>query len=125
MNNIFTKWLKIFERAASDVATPAAGSVNMFVDSADETLKLKLSDGSTVVVGTGGGGTDVAYAVELDDAGGGVTYVGEADPGTATSDPNWRIKRITEVSGDIAIEWADGVAAFSKVWDDRAGYTYS
>ena len=57
-----------------------------------------------------------------------VTYIGEAVPGTATSASTWRIKRIGEytVAGqDAEIEWADGVATFTKVWDDRASYSYS
>lgn len=70
-------------------------------------------------------GGSVPYTTELDDVGAGVTYVGEADPGTATSDNAWRIKRITETGPDIVIAWADGVATFVKVWDDRTSYTYT
>ena len=71
------------------------------------------------------GGESVPYAVELDDAGGGVTYVGKADPGTATSSASWQIQRVTEASGDITIEWADGDALFNNVWDNRTGLSYS
>jgi len=53
-------------------------------------------------------------------------YIGEAPPGTATSEAKWRIRKIT-YSGtqQTAIEWADGVGTFSKVWDDRTSYSYS
>jgi hypothetical protein len=52
-------------------------------------------------------------------------YVGEALPGTATSSPTWRIKKITEISGgDISVLWADGSADFSRIWDNRATLNY-
>jgi len=64
--------------------------------------------------------------VLFDDTGvGGVSYMGEADPGTLTSAPTWRIKRITETGADVAVVWADGDASFDNVWDDRASLTYS
>lgn len=63
---------------------------------------------------------------KLIDTEGLITYIGEADPGTATSSATWRIKRITDNGGDdLDIEWADGTADFSKVWDDRLTFTYS
>lgn len=64
------------------------------------------------------------YALRLDDASP-VTYVGEALPGTAESAPAWRIKKITETGSDIDIEWADGAATFTKVWDDRLSLSYA
>ena len=75
--------------------------------------------------GSGGSSTVLVYAVELDDVGGGVTYVGEALPGTPTSDPNWRIKKITETGVDIAITWAEGVSTLTHTWADRLTYSYS
>ena len=67
----------------------------------------------------------------LDDVGGGVTYVGKAAPGSATSDPVWQIQRITEGAGivgpsgdDLIVEWAGSNANFDKVWDDRLGLSY-
>jgi hypothetical protein len=52
-------------------------------------------------------------------------YIGEADPGSATSSGVWRIKYIViQADGDSETRWADGVATFSKVWDDRASYGY-
>lgn len=63
------------------------------------------------------------YALRLDDAAP-VTYVGEALPGTSESAPSWRIKRITETGSDVNIEWADGAATFTQVWDDRVSLSY-
>lgn len=61
----------------------------------------------------------------VDDAGGGVMYVGDTEPGTLTSVAEWRIKRITEVGTDLSVEWADSDIEFDNVWDDRAILTYS
>lgn len=66
-----------------------------------------------------------AYASRIDDAGSGVTYVGEAAAGSGAASSVWRIKRITETGADAVIEWAGGVATFTKVWNSRAGYSYS
>ena len=67
--------------------------------------------------------------VDEDTAGAGLyTYIGESAPGSAKGDAVWRIKRVEELTGadagDIEILWANGTAAFDKVWDDRATYTY-
>ncbi len=49
-------------------------------------------------------------------------YVAEANPGTADAAASWRIKRY--VSSSLNGYWADGVATFTKVWNDRATYSY-
>lgn len=62
------------------------------------------------------------------DEGATYTYIGEAEPGIATSDDEWRIKRLT--NADNTIVWAKlpsestGSADFNKVWDNRLSYTY-
>ena len=53
-------------------------------------------------------------------------YIGEALPGTASSEAKWRIKRVDQQTGDdYDIIWADGTAEFTKVWDDRLSLTYN
>jgi len=65
------------------------------------------------------------YTTLLDEVGS-ITYVGEALPGSLTSDPVWRIKKIDESTDpELILEWADGVSIFIKVWDNRASYSYS
>ena len=64
-------------------------------------------------------------ATRVDDAGSGVTYIGEADAGTSEASASWRIKRITEVGADISIDWADGDTDFDNVWANRIGLSYS
>ena len=52
-------------------------------------------------------------------------YIGEALPGSATSDAKWRIKRVDQQAGDdYTIIWAEGSADFDKIWDDRLTLTY-
>jgi hypothetical protein len=83
----------------------------------------------SLTVNEGGGGTpvegaDVAYDVEVDTATPGVTYVGEADPGTASATAAWRIKRITETATTASVDWADGNSGFVHQWTQRLTYTY-
>jgi hypothetical protein len=72
------------------------------------------------------GDIDVAEYTRLVDTAGVYKYVGEADPGTATSAATWRIKRVEFLAGDdIEIKWAAGVNTFTEIWDNRAGLSYS
>lgn len=55
-------------------------------------------------------------------------YTGEAVPGSATSSPVWRIKKINLNNGtdsDIEITFADGNASFDNIWDNRLTLSYS
>lgn len=69
-------------------------------------------------------GVEVQYN-RLIDVDGNFTYIGEAVPGTATSAPLWRIKRVEQVGADINILWANGSSDLNKIWTDRLTYTYS
>jgi len=60
----------------------------------------------------------------LDDAGAGVSYIGKAAPGALDNAAVWKIIRLTETGADLDTKFADGTAAYSKVWDSRASYTY-
>lgn len=72
-----------------------------------------------------GSANSQALAQRVDDAGGGVTYVGKSAAGSATNGALWQIQRITESAGDITIQWADGDANFNNIWDNRASLSYS
>jgi hypothetical protein len=55
-----------------------------------------------------------------------VIYLGEALPGTAKSSSGWRIKKLTYDGFSVVdVQWAGGSSDFDKVWNDRAGYSYS
>jgi len=65
------------------------------------------------------------YTTKIDEVDASTTYVGEATPGTATSEAKWRIKKIS-VSGTVTtIAWAGGSRGFDQVWDNRVSLNYS
>ena len=53
----------------------------------------------------------------------GITYIGKATIGTATSAPAWQISKLDETT-DLDLLWADE-GRFTQVWDDRLSLTYS
>lgn len=69
---------------------------------------------------------DMPYSKKIDFVTDSILYTGEAAVGSLASASVWRIKR-TIIAGDsdIDVTWADGTANFTKVWADRATYTYS
>ena len=67
---------------------------------------------------------DEVYDIEIDTSVAGVTYVGQAQPGTAKSTAAWRIKKITDSAGGSSVDWANGNAEFVNIWDNRLSYTY-
>ena len=62
---------------------------------------------------------DSDYNIKLDDTGTAL-YVGKSVPGSASSDPLWKIIKVT----DTNVSFADNTTSFTKVWDSRASYTY-
>jgi hypothetical protein len=78
--------------------------------------------------GSGGGSSeeDVAYKKLVDFIDENTFYIGQAQPGTATSAALWRIKKVTiAVDGDVAELWANGSGNFDNIWDNRASLSYS
>lgn len=67
---------------------------------------------------------DEVYDIEVDTSIAGVTYVGQAAPGTAGASPLWRIKRITDTATGSSVDWANGNADFTNVWDNHLSYSY-
>lgn len=68
---------------------------------------------------------DYTLAIEYD-ANDNPIYIGQAESGTAKTAAGWRIKKLTWFDGNcIDIQWADGTNAFTKIWDNRATYSYS
>jgi len=65
------------------------------------------------------------FAVRLDKVSGTVSYVGQALPGSSPASAVWMIKRLTEVAGDLTIEYADGNDDYDNVWDNRLILSYS
>jgi hypothetical protein len=64
--------------------------------------------------------------VKLDDVGGGVTYVGEAQAGSDDTDFAWLIYRLDEsVANDLVKLYAEGRTSHTLQWSARTTYTYS
>lgn len=52
-------------------------------------------------------------------------YFGRAPPGTPSSEAAWQITRVrAPLTGGLHKSYADGDATYSKVWDQKATYTY-
>lgn len=62
--------------------------------------------------------------MNVDEAGGGITYIGYADAGTTEADTRWIIKRVEELINITKVRFADGDTGYTKSWDLRTGYTY-
>jgi hypothetical protein len=78
----------------------------------------------------GGDMSATTYTTILMDEIDSYTYIGEATPGTETSESKWRIYRLDETGGggvELKKQWANGSVAFDQVWDNRAdvGTIYS
>ncbi len=56
-----------------------------------------------------------------------VEYEGYARPGAATSAAEWQISKYTYDGSNnlLAKQFADGTHDYIKIWDNRAGYSYS
>jgi hypothetical protein len=92
---------------------------------------VEVNNSSTIVVGQPGpqgpvglSEDSMAYARQTDFVGEDVIYKGEAEAGSLTSSPLWRIRKITIVNDDISETWANGNTDFDKVWDDRYTLNY-
>jgi len=61
------------------------------------------------------------------DADNNVTYIGIADPGSATSAAVWQIRHLDyDANNNVtSIKWADGDDEFNNIWDNRVALSYS
>ena len=69
---------------------------------------------------------NAARTRRIDQASATTLYIGEAEPGSSTDSPLWRIRRITlTASGDpVAIEFAASGNS-TAIWDSRNSLSYS
>ena len=89
---------------------------------AGEGITLTYNDGANQLVVTSE--DEVPYDT-LVDQDGSYTYVGKAAVGSTEASASWRIYRLDETaSPDTEIRYADGVSTFTKIWNNRAAYTY-
>lgn len=110
-----TKLLKEIRDTPSGGGFGGGGSSWVAINDAGVPQPLQLTAENELPV------SNASYDLQIDDTGT-YTYLGNALPGTATSSASWRIKRVVNATG--VITHADGVSTFSKIWDNRASYTY-
>lgn len=71
------------------------------------------------------GEESMVYSKRIDFVSEGELYRGEAVPGTPESASLWRIRKVLLASDDDVTEtWAEGTAAFDKIWNNRSSYNY-
>jgi hypothetical protein len=105
----------------SDVATLDASMLSQQTITTDHEVRIATLESA----GPGSENVFDLYQVnEVDDAGGGITYVGKAK-----TDGTWLIEKLTEASGDLTKVYANesnnsGVSTFTDAWTDRATLTY-
>jgi hypothetical protein len=66
----------------------------------------------------------VDLALRFDGSANPVLYLGLAQPGSLEADSAWQIMQIDVTSG-VSIRYANGNAAFTNAWTDRATLAYS
>jgi hypothetical protein len=75
---------------------------------------------------TSGGTVTAAATIKRYDIQGSVIYIGDAQPGSSSASPAWRIRRISmDSSGNPETSLLAGVGAANQVWDNRASLSYT
>lgn len=67
----------------------------------------------------------VALINQTEYSAGNLIYLGEAVPGTATSEAKWRIAYLTYNASVFATRTYANQGAFDQIWDNRASLTYT
>jgi len=103
--------------------------INNIVSIFGNTITQEIKEELVVVSGQAGppgiNEEDMTYSKRVDFISDNLLYKGEADVGTLTTSPGWRVRRITLGNdGDVTEEWADGDALFNNIWDNRTILTY-
>lgn len=97
-----------------------SGAQLPYVNQSGQTTLVTLTEDGRIPVEQNGG---TAKKKIIDDyTTTNITYIGEAQLGTATSDPHWRIKKIDETLG-IIITWTGH--GYNATWDDRVTEVYT
>lgn len=116
----------------SNGSTIDAGEIKVDRPEADQVINAHfggVSSATVIDILESYGIDSVANTKLIDTDANGDKYIGDAPPGSSTSDPVWRIKFIDfDAAGntdDITIKWAEGTTVYDKTWDDRASYSYS
>lgn len=111
--------MKALMSALTNVGGGGGGGGSLF-NVAGNLINPATEDTLQSILAASGGG---AYETRIDEVSATVSYIGKATPGAATSDASWQISKLDETTG-LVLSYADDVTTFTKVWDNRATYTY-
>jgi len=127
--------IEVLEVLVQDIIVTSDESIDIITEQGDSVVVIEDNfqivevavQGPPGPPGPIGEDLDVPYAKRIDfENNDTVIYKGEATVGSLTSASLWRISRITlNAEGDAVTEWADGVAGFTKIWDDHLTLSYS
>lgn len=109
--------MKALMSALTNVGGGGGGSLfnvagNLINPATEDTLQA-------VLAASGGG----SYETRIDEVSATVSYIGKATPGVATSAASWQVTKLDTTTG-LILSYADDVTTFTKIWDNRASYTY-
>ncbi len=63
---------------------------------------------------------------KMEYSGGQIIYLGQAQPGTLSSELGWQIQKFTYSGSDLTdVQFANGSRGFNFEYDERASYTYA
>lgn len=106
--------------------TPSvAPSASDSVDVLRHNMPRVNAAGELLTSGGGSGTAAATLATIVDEVSASITYLGKADPGTATASALWQIQRITTSGTTTTVQFADGNSDFDNVWNNRASLSYS
>jgi hypothetical protein len=117
-------WVSANGRAEFAPASGGATSINDLSDVDTATVSPTLGD-SLLWDGANWVTNLTQLTKEVDFVGTTTIYIGEAQPGTATSAASWRISRTVFTGDDSTKLFADGNSNFDNIWDNRASLSYS
>jgi hypothetical protein len=116
---------------SSDSIQADISNEDIALDVTEEVVSLTVQQEPVAVVLEVSRNAEVAVlTTRLDDTGltgqDNISYIGEAQPGSAESASVWRIKKLIQApDGDVSVLYANGSATFDQVWDDRLSLSYS
>lgn len=99
-----------------------------FVEQGTFGITKKYYNANTGVLYTGvvySEGGDTYLIIQIDETTPNITYLGKAKLNSLDNQSVWQIRLIDSTTPITTIKYADGVQTFTKIWDDRAIYSYS
>jgi len=117
-----------YDQASGEISLESSGGGVTSIDDlsdVDTTTNAPVLGDTLVFDGTNWVTNLTQLIKEVDFVGTTTVYIGEAQPGTATSSAAWRVKRTVFTGDDSETLFADGNTNFDNIWNNRASLSYS